>query len=100
MAQQLSVFLQNKPGKIAAITRALADAGIDIRALSVADTTDFGVLRMLVSDLPKAKEVLSPLLPQSDIVLIGMDEAELDLLVDMVGRALLEGPRREQADAA
>ena len=59
MAQQLSVFVQNKPGKIAAITRAIADAGVDLRALSIADTTDFGVLRMLVSDLELAKQALS-----------------------------------------
>ena len=54
MVQQLSVFLQNKPGKLAALTRALAEGGIDIRALSIADTTDFGILRLLVSDTAKA----------------------------------------------
>lgn len=59
MVPQLSVFLQNKSGKIAAITRALSDNQIDIRALSIADTTDFGILRMLVSDIRKAKEVLT-----------------------------------------
>lgn len=59
MTQQLSVFIQNEPGKIAAVTRALADAGVDIRALSIADTADFGVLRMLVSDIDLAKKVLS-----------------------------------------
>ncbi len=59
MVEQLSVFLQNKPGKIAAITAALAQNGIDVRALSIADTTDFGVLRMLVSDISAAKAVLA-----------------------------------------
>lgn len=59
MVSQLSVFLQNRSGKIAAITQALSDRGVDIRALSIADTTDFGILRMLVSDIEKAKEVLS-----------------------------------------
>ncbi len=58
MVQQLSVFLQNKPGKLAALTRALAEGGIDIRALSIADTTDFGILRLLVSDTAKAKAIL------------------------------------------
>ncbi len=58
MVQQLSVFLQNERGKLAAITRALADGGIDIRALSIADTTDFGILRMLVSDTGLAKRIL------------------------------------------
>lgn len=59
MVLQLSVFLQNKSGKIAAITKALYDANIDIRALSIADTTDFGILRMLVSDVQAAKEALA-----------------------------------------
>lgn len=58
MVQQLSVFLQNKPGKLAALARALAEGGIDIRALSIADTTDFGILRLLVSDTAKAKAIL------------------------------------------
>lgn len=59
MALQLSVFLQNKSGRIATITKALYEAGIDIRALSIADTTDFGILRMLVNDVQKAKEALA-----------------------------------------
>ncbi len=59
MVQQLSVFLQNKSGKLASIIRAISEQGIDIRALSIADTTDFGILRMLVSDISAAKEVLS-----------------------------------------
>lgn len=58
MILQLSVFLQNKSGKIAAITQALRQANVDIRALTIADTTDFGILRMLVSDVVQAKEAL------------------------------------------
>lgn len=59
MVKQLSVFIQNKSGKIASITRTLYENGIDIRALSIADTTDFGILRMLVSNVNKAKEALA-----------------------------------------
>lgn len=59
MVQQLSVFLQNKSGKIASVTRALHEHNIDIRALSIADTTDFGILRMLVSDIHAAKAALA-----------------------------------------
>ena len=58
MVKQLSVFLQNKSGKIASVTRTLYENGIDIRALSIADTTDFGILRMLVNDAEKAKDAL------------------------------------------
>ncbi len=59
MVKQLSVFIQNRAGKIASIVKALSDAGIDIRALSIADTADFGILRMLVSDVEAAKTTLS-----------------------------------------
>lgn len=77
MAQQLSVFLQNESGKIAAITRALADAGIDIRALSIADTTDFGILRMLVSDIGTAKAVLTAhhcIVSVTDVVIVAVPD--------------------------
>lgn len=59
MLKQLSVFLQNKSGKIAGIVQTLSEEQIDIRALSIADTSDFGILRMLVSDVNRAKEILS-----------------------------------------
>lgn len=56
---QLSIFAENKPGTIYSITKCIADAGVDIRALSVADTQDFGILRLIVSDIEKAKQALS-----------------------------------------
>lgn len=55
---QLSVFVENKPGKIAGITRLLADAGVDLRALSIGDTRDFGILRIIVNDNEKAMSTL------------------------------------------
>ena len=58
MVQQISVFIQNEPGKLALLTGALAKGGIDIRALSIADTTDFGILRMLVNNAALAKNIL------------------------------------------
>ena len=54
LIKQISVFVENKPGRLLAITKTLADAGIDIRALSIADTTDFGILRLIVNDPKKA----------------------------------------------
>ena len=54
--QQLSVFLENKPGHLSAPCRALADAGINIVTLSLADTQQFGILRLIVRDWEKAKE--------------------------------------------
>ena len=56
---QLSAFLENKPGTLLKAVSALSDAGVNLRALSVADTRDFGIMRIIVSDVEKAKEVLS-----------------------------------------
>ncbi|MDO9083092.1 MAG: ACT domain-containing protein, partial [Humidesulfovibrio sp.] len=43
---QLSIFLENRAGRLAEVTRILADCGVNIRALSLADTSDFGILRL------------------------------------------------------
>lgn len=56
--EQISVFLENKAGRLFEVTRILAEAGINIRALSLADTSDFGILRLIVNDNNRAKEVL------------------------------------------
>jgi hypothetical protein len=57
--QQLSLFLENKPGRLAEPCRLLAQAGINIRTLSVADTQQFGILRLIVSDWQKAASLLA-----------------------------------------
>jgi hypothetical protein len=59
MVKQISVFLENKEGRLAEVTRVLAENGINIRALSIADTTDFGILRVIVNDPDKAYQVLA-----------------------------------------
>ena len=55
---QISVFLENKSGRLAKVTSVLGEAGINIRALSLADTSDFGILRLIVNDSTKAREIL------------------------------------------
>ncbi len=55
---QLSIFLENRAGRLAEVTRILADSGVNIRALSLADTSDFGILRLIVSDFEKARDNL------------------------------------------
>jgi len=57
--EQLSIFLENKPGRLEAITRIFEQGGINIRALSLADTTEFGILRLIVNDNDKAKGLLN-----------------------------------------
>jgi len=58
MVKQISVFLENKSGRLADVTRTLGTNNIDISALSIADTTDFGILRLIVNNPDKAEEVL------------------------------------------
>ncbi len=55
---QVSVFLENKPGTLNQMTEVLAKGGINIRALSLADTNDFGIARMIVNDVYEATNVL------------------------------------------
>lgn len=56
--QQLSVFVENCPGSLVSVLKVLAEAKIDLNGLSVADTTEFGVLRMILSDPARGEEVL------------------------------------------
>ena len=56
--EQISVFLENKPGGLEKVTRILRDADINIRTLAVADTSDFGIVRLIVNDVEKATGVL------------------------------------------
>ena len=79
MVKQLSVFLQNKSGKIASVTRTLYENGIDIRALSIAETEEFGILRLIVNDENKAEKVLG-------------DQDYLIKVVDVVGVKIGDAP--------
>ena len=56
--KQLSVFLENKTGRINEVTKTLSRHGINMQAFSMAETSDFGILRLIVSDVEKAVEVL------------------------------------------
>jgi len=56
--KQLSIFMENRAGRMAEIARQLGEAKINIRALSLADTSDFGILRLIVNDVDKAMKIL------------------------------------------
>jgi hypothetical protein len=56
--KQISIFLENRKGRLWKALNVLSDADINIRALSIADTSEFGILRMIVPDPEKAKEIL------------------------------------------
>lgn len=73
---QLSAFLENKPGTLYDALLSLTEAGINIRALSVAETKDFGILRLIVSDVVKAKEALGEdiIIRETPVVAVKMDD--------------------------
>lgn len=57
-SEQISIFLENRAGRLSEVTRVLSENQVNIRALSLADTSDFGILRLIVDNFEKAKAVL------------------------------------------
>jgi len=75
--KQLSIFLENAPGRLYEATHALGQAGINLRSLCISDTSDFGVLRILVSDVAAARRVImEKQLPArvDDVVAVEIDD--------------------------
>ena len=75
--KQLSIFVENKPGRLEAIIDTLGKNNINIRALSIADTTDFGILRLIVDDVDRAKSVLKEtgvISKCTDVVAVFLDD--------------------------
>jgi hypothetical protein len=75
MFKQITVFLENKPGRLEEATGCLADGNINLHALSIADTTDFGILRMIVSEPEKAVSVLKEkdfMVKTTDVIAVAM----------------------------
>lgn len=97
--KQLSVFVENKPGRLAEITAAIAEKGINMRALSVTDTKDFGILRVIVDKPEEAAAVLKGAgltVSLTNVIAIGIDDkpgafasaikvlADADITVDYI----------------
>jgi hypothetical protein len=75
--KQVSVFLENKKGRLAEVAKLLTDEGINIRALSLADTADFGVLRLIVSDRARCIRVLKEhglAAQETDVIAVEMSD--------------------------
>ncbi len=75
--KQISVFMENRPGRLAEITKVLSDNNIDVRAINIADTTDFGILRMIVNDPEKAEKILrenSMTASVTDVLAVSIDD--------------------------
>ena len=76
--KQLSIFVQNQPGALADVTGLLAQNNIDIRALSLAEAADYGILRLIVTDPAKAVDVLQNancLAKITDVLAVAMNDA-------------------------
>ncbi len=75
--RQISVFLENKIGRLAEITQVLGDKGINIRALAIADTTEFGILRMIIDKPEKAYEALEEkgfTVSQTEVIVVEVED--------------------------
>jgi hypothetical protein len=87
---QLSIFLENRSGRLAEVTRILQDNQVNIRALSLADTSDFGILRLIVSDFDKAKAALKEqgfTVGKTNVVAVEVkdDPGGLNAILEMLG---------------
>ncbi len=89
--QQISVFVENKQGKLVETVKTLAENDINIRAMSIADTKDFGILRMITSDNAKTKEVLSSdtVVNTTDVIAVKMADrpGALYKVIDILSKA-------------
>ncbi len=78
LIKQISIFVENKPGRLSAVTKLLAENNIDIRALSVADTKDFGILRLIVNKPDETCEALKKAgwtVSLTNVIAIGITDA-------------------------
>jgi hypothetical protein len=76
--KQISVFLENTTGRLGEVTRVLAQAGINIRAISIADTADFGILRVIVDKSDAAAKALNEggfTTRQSDVAAVEVNDS-------------------------
>lgn len=90
--KQISVFLENKSGRLAAVTRTLGQNDINIRALSIADTSDFGILRLIVNDPSRAYAVLKEAgftVSETDVIAVEVPDTPGGLadVLDILGAA-------------
>ncbi|MCL2348164.1 MAG: hypothetical protein FWC50_07860 [Planctomycetaceae bacterium] len=92
--RQLSLFIENKPGHLRAACRLLADAGIDIKTMALADTEQFGILRFIVKNWQKALQVFKNaglVVKESDLIAVMVDDRPGGLadLLDSIDQANL-----------
>ncbi|SKA81452.1 ACT domain-containing protein [Desulfobaculum bizertense] len=91
-AEQISIFLENRAGRLAELTRVLKENDINIRAMSLADTSDFGILRIIVNDFETARNILKDngfTVGRTTVVAVEVDDnpGGLYTLLDMLSNA-------------
>ena len=77
LVKQISVFLENKSGRLAKVTSVIGESGVDIRAMSIADTTDFGILRLIVNQPEKIEAILKEkgfTVRETEVIAVGMED--------------------------
>lgn len=77
LVNQIAVFLENRTGRLLSLSKALSDSGIDLVSLNIADTSDFGIVRMITSDNEKAANALKEagfVVKQTELVSIEVDD--------------------------
>lgn len=92
LVKQVSIFVENKEGKIAQVLNILAKENINISALSLADTTNFGILRLIVDDPKKAKNILQEkdiIVKVNEVLTVGIDDRPggLAYVLDVLAKA-------------
>ena len=92
LVKQVSIFVENKEGKIAQVLNILAKENINVSALSLADTTNFGILRLIVDDPKKAKSILQGediIVKVNEVLTVGIDDRPggLAYVLDVLAKA-------------
>ena len=93
--KQISVFLENKKGQLAETTSLLAENGINLRAISIAETADYGVLRIIVDDSEKASQILlskGNIITMTPVVVVGVKDepAGLSNLLSLISESNMD----------
>jgi hypothetical protein len=92
--QQIAVFLEHKPGRLADISHCLAENNVNIRALSLADTTDFGILRLVADKTEKAQKALKEngfTVGVTEVIAVGAEDKPggMDKILQVTSKAAL-----------
>jgi hypothetical protein len=90
--KQISVFLENTTGRLCEVTKTLAKAGINLRAINIADTADFGILRIIVDKTEEAADVLNAAgftVKMTTVAAVEIDDkpGSLDALIEMIQKS-------------